>query len=78
MRSYQKSLVAVEDPDIYEMLVSWDDHKTQEQQWSGVNQILECYRGQSWRSDASFFGGVKKIMRTSSCDVEVDLETLRF
>jgi hypothetical protein len=33
------------------MPVPWDDHQEQQQQWSGVNQRLECYRGQSWRSD---------------------------
>jgi len=38
---------------IGEMSVPWGDH--QEQQWSGVNQSLECYRGQSWRSDPSCF-----------------------
>jgi hypothetical protein len=27
-----------------------------------INQSLECYRGQSWRSDAQPFGGAQKIM----------------
>jgi hypothetical protein len=27
--------------------------KEQQQQWSGVNQSLECYKAQSWRSDPS-------------------------
>jgi hypothetical protein len=43
----------VEDPSILEMSVPWEDHHQQQQQWSRVNQSLECYRGQSWRSDAS-------------------------
>jgi hypothetical protein len=43
------------------MSVPWGDHQEQQQQWSGVNQNLECYRGQSWRSDPKP-GGVQKIV----------------
>jgi hypothetical protein len=53
MKGYWWSLVSVEDLSILEMPVPWDDHQEQQQQWSEVNQSLECYRGQSWRSDAS-------------------------
>jgi hypothetical protein len=37
----------LEDYSKLEMPVPWDDQQEQQQQWSGVNQKLECYRGQS-------------------------------
>jgi hypothetical protein len=33
------------------MPVPWDNHQEQQQQWIRVNQSLECYKGQSWRSE---------------------------
>jgi hypothetical protein len=53
MRDCWYNLVVTEDPSVLEMLVQWDDHQEQQQQWSGVNQSLESYRGQSWRNEAS-------------------------
>jgi hypothetical protein len=43
------------------MSVPWDDHQKHQSQWVGVNQSLECYRGQNWKSDLSP-GGTQKIM----------------
>ena len=52
MRGYWWSLVGVEHPSVLEMSVPWNDHKNSS--CNGViNLSLECYRGQSWRSDAS-------------------------
>jgi hypothetical protein len=33
------------------MSVPWDNYQKEQQQWSGVNQTLKCYRGQSCRYD---------------------------
>ena len=55
MRSYwwKCHLVAAEDASVLEMLVLENDHERQQHMWSGVNQSLECYRGQRRRSDPS-------------------------
>jgi hypothetical protein len=42
-----------ENPIMLEMPIPWDDHQDQQQQWSGINQIQQCYRGQSWKCDPS-------------------------
>jgi hypothetical protein len=38
---------------VLEMPVPWDNHQEQQWQWSGLNQSLEFYKGQTWRSDTS-------------------------
>ena len=46
-----------------EMLVPLDDNQEQQQQWSRVNQTLECYQRQSWSSGLlKPFGGDQTIM----------------
>jgi hypothetical protein len=53
MRGCWWSLVAVEDTSVLDMPVPWNGYQQQQQQWSGVEQSLECYRRQSWRNDTS-------------------------
>jgi hypothetical protein len=48
----------MEDPRILGMPVPWDYHQENQEQCIGVNQNLECYRKQDWRSRR----GVDKIM----------------
>jgi hypothetical protein len=48
-----------------------------------INMNLECYRGQSWRSDTSPLGEPRRScvianIKTRSCDIEVALETPRY
>jgi len=55
-RKWKCSLVAAEDPSVWEMPVPWDDHQEQQQRWNGASQILKdklCYRGMSCRSNSS-------------------------
>ena len=42
---------ATEEPSILNMQVPWDDQQEEKEHESGAKQILEWYRGQSWRSD---------------------------
>jgi hypothetical protein len=70
----------VEDPSILEMPVPWDGYQEQKQLWSGVNQNLECYRGQSWRNDPSPIEEPKRICVVSVIGIrryklEVALDT---
>jgi hypothetical protein len=41
-----------EDPSVLEMIVLWDDYQ-EAVAVELINLSLECYRGQSWRSDAN-------------------------
>jgi hypothetical protein len=54
-RAYERLLVKPSwsiIPSVLEMSVPWDDHQEQAiVEW--INLSLDCYRGQSWRSDAS-------------------------
>jgi hypothetical protein len=60
-RAYERVLVAAEDPSVLEMPVPQDDHQEQQQQWSEVNQGIECYRGQRWRSDTSRLEDTRRL-----------------
>lgn len=53
MRSHCLSLVSVKYTRILEKPVSYDDYQEQQKQWSGINQNLEWYSEQRWRSDTS-------------------------
>lgn len=74
-RAYWWSLVAAEDPQHIgdASTMGWSPRTAVAVGW--INLSLECYRGQSWRSDSAF-RGAQKIM----CDPQIlkrEIVTLR-
>jgi hypothetical protein len=66
--------MAKENPRVLEMPVPWDDLQEQQQQWSRINQSLECCRSRArevtqplWRSSKDYVW-IPDI-RTRRCEV---------
>ena len=74
--SYGSSLVAVEKPSLLKMQAPWDEQQEQKEQEGGVNQSLEKYRGQRWKTGQSLWRS--RVDHGWIPDIDVILETPRF